>query len=178
MHQTIVAGTEKTEKSPAKSLCYFKIGCIRHPFANAGMHQTPQDKAVTQIFGGATSWQLHTDVANIRTANPTPLFYLCRHCSVRLMKSLPSVVAIQSLTPAKTWVMLFPSPLPAPPPVSSLPPHLWPLSSPEEDKGEPTEVMLPRMSRLLSAFTIYLWLSEQTRHHRCHHPSLKERKKR
>lgn len=36
--------------------------------------------------------------------------------------------------------MLFPSPLPAPPPVSSRPPHLWPLSSPEDkartDQGD------------------------------------------
>ncbi len=68
-------------------------------------------------------------------AEPHPLFYLCRHYSVRLMKSLPSVVAIQSLTPAKTWVMLFPSPLPAPPPISSRPPHLCPVSSPEADEG-------------------------------------------
>lgn len=95
----------------------------------------PQDKAVTQFFGHATSWQLHTDVENIRTANPTPHFYLCCHYSVRLMKSLPSVVANQSLTPAKTRVMLFPSPLPAPPPVYSRPPYLWPLSSLEVDEG-------------------------------------------
>lgn len=44
-------------------------------------------------------------------------------------------------------------------------------------RGERTEVMLLGMSRLLSAFTIYLLLSEQTRRHRCHHPSLKKRKK-
>ncbi len=53
------------------------------------------------------------------------------------MKSLPSVVATQSLTPGKTWVMLFPSPLPAPPPIASChpPPHLSSVSSPKADEG-------------------------------------------
>lgn len=34
----------------------------------------PQDKDVSQLFGNATSWQLHTDVANIQT--PPPLLPL------------------------------------------------------------------------------------------------------
>lgn len=52
-----------------------------------------QDKAVTLPFVGVINIQLHTDVPSSRAPNPTPLRYLCRHHSVCLMKSLPSVAA-------------------------------------------------------------------------------------